>query len=644
MSTHPEVHAVCRPGAGRAPVEVWAPLAERVDVDWAPVPESTNRSRQVQGEGVPDVTYWSSSVRREAMAAVGDGWWRWEPPADLLGAGDVLDYAFVLDGAEPALPDPRSAWQPHGVHGPSRTLDPAVFAWADDDWRGPRDGHGVLGGVVYELHVGTFTPEGTLDAAVERLDHLVDLGVDVVELMPLAAFPGRWGWGYDGVDLYAVHDGYGGPHALHRFVDACHARGLGVALDVVHNHLGASGNYLARFGPYFTQGHHTPWGAAVNLDDEGAEHVRGFLVDSVLRWFRDFHVDALRLDAVHELKDSSPRHYLAELSDAVATLSAELGRPLDLVAESDLNDTAMVTPTSEGGRGMTAQWDDDLHHALHVALTGEAHGYYADFAGGGAREEAGPLAVLAKVLTRGFLHDGTMSSFRGRDWGVEVDVERLDARRLLGYLQTHDQVGNRMTGDRVSGSLAPGVQAAGAALYLLAPTTPMVFMGEEWGASTPWQFFTSFEDEVLADAVRRGRRAEFGAHGWSEDAVPDPQDPATRDASVLDWDEAASGDHARLLDWYRTCTALRRVVLGDGPTRLADVTVHHDDAARWLVLEHRPAGRQAYAVAVNLADAPQAVPVAGTGPLLLAWDVDTTAVAGDTVTLPPESVAVLALR
>ncbi len=327
-----EVHAVSRPGAGHAPIEVWAPLAESVDLEWTLVP----------GTATPT---------RETMTSVDDGWWRWEPAADLDLAGGTLDYAFVLDGAEPALPDPRSAWQPHGVHGPSRAVDPSRFAWTDEGWRGPRDGHGVLGSVVYELHVGTFTEEGTLDAALGHLDHLLDLGVDVVELMPLAAFPGRWGWGYDGVDLYAVHDGYGGPQALHRFVDACHERGLGVALDVVHNHLGASGNYLSRFGPYFTQGHHTPWGAAVNLDDAGAEQVRGFLVDSVLRWFRDFHVDALRLDAVHELKDSSARHYLAELSDAVADLSAELGRPLDLVAESDLNDTMMVAPTAQGRAG-----------------------------------------------------------------------------------------------------------------------------------------------------------------------------------------------------------------------------------------------------------------------------------------------------
>ena len=316
------------------------------------------------------------------MTAVGDGWWRWDGPGtaseQLVGetAAEalVVDYAFVLDGAEPAVPDPRSAWQPYGVHGPSRTFDPAQLTWTDHDWRGPRDGRGVLGGVLYELHVGTFTAEGTFDAAVERLDHLVALGVDVVNVMPVAAFDGQWGWGYDGVGLYAVHDPYGGPVAFARFVDACHARGLGVALDVVHNHLGASGNYLARFGPFFTTAHSTPWGPAVNLDQDDAEHVRGFLVDNAVRWLRDFHLDALRLDAVHELRDTSARHFLAECSDAVAALSAQVGRPLDLIAESDLNDVDVVAPTSQGGWGMTAQWDDDIHHALHVALTGEDHG------------------------------------------------------------------------------------------------------------------------------------------------------------------------------------------------------------------------------------------------------------------------------
>jgi len=449
-------------------IRVWAPNAKRVDVDIEPlggVVTTTPMARQPGG-------WWSVSTDRPAP----------------------LDYAFRLDGGQP-LPDPRSPWQPRGVHGPSRTFDAATHVWSDTGWPGPRGGAGAVGGVFYELHVGTFTSGGTLDAATSRLDHLVALGVDVVELMPVAAFPGRWGWGYDGVALYAVHDPYGGPAALQRFVDACHQRGIGVCLDVVYNHLGPSGNYLSQFGPYFTDRHVTPWGPAVNLDGPGSDEVRRFVLDNALRWFRDFHLDALRLDAVHELRDEGAPHLLAELADEVASKSRELGRPLTLVAESDLNDPVVVTPTERGGWGMSAQWDDDIHHALHSALTGEGQGYYADFAAPG---------VLARTLRDVFFHDGRWSSFRGRVWGARVDRSAHRASQFLGYLQTHDQVGNRARGDRISATITPGQQAIGAALYLTSGFTPMVFMGEEWAAGTPWQFFTSFEEPELADAVRNG--------------------------------------------------------------------------------------------------------------------------------------------
>ncbi len=608
-------------------VWLWAPVPERVELEWAPV-----SAAGVVADG---------ARRRDPMEAAGDGWWRWRG----TGGAPGIDYAFVLDGSDPPLPDPRSAWQPHGVHGPSRTVDTGAFGWTDEGWRGPRGGAGVLGAVVYELHVGTFTPEGTFDAAARHLDHLVALGVDVVEVMPVAAFPTDRGWGYDGVGLYAVQDSYGGPEGFARLVDACHARGLGVALDVVHNHLGASGNYLARFAPYFTEAHETPWGPAVNLDHPGSEVVRPFLVENALRWFRDYHVDALRLDAVHQLKDDSPRHVLAELSDAVAALAGSLGRPCDLVAESDLNDTTMVTPTAEGGRGMTAQWDDDVHHALHVALTGEAQGYYADFGGHcPAMPDGGPLAVLAKVLTHGFLHDGAWSSFREAEWGRPVDGAALDARRLLGYLQTHDQVGNRATGERISALVAdPGLQAAGAALHLLGPTTPMLFMGEEWAASTPWQFFTSFSEDWLEAAVRDGRRAEFGTHGWAAEDLPDPQDRATRDRSVLDWSEPGRDGHARMLRWYSACTALRRRVQPPGPTRLADSAASYDEDDRWFVLERRPADGTALAVVANLADGQRTVPVHGPREVLLEWEAGTV-LQGEAVRLPAHSVAVVALH
>ena len=565
------------------PIRVWAPSARSVDVLASPVTETAS---------VPE---------RHHMESTGDGWWSWAPATD-----GPLDYSFSLDGGDPR-PDPRSAWQPHGVHGPSRTFDPGAHAWTDGDWRGTRDGRGVLGGVVYELHLGTFTPEGTLDAAIGHLGHLVELGVDVVEVMPVAAFGGTHGWGYDGVAPYAVQHAYGGPAAFQRFVDACHTRGLAVCLDVVYNHLGPTGNYLAEFGPYFTDTHTTPWGPAVNLDAEGSQEVRRWVVDNALRWFRDFHVDALRLDAVHELRDGSQAHILAQLSDETASLATQLGRPLDLIAESDLNDPVMVTPTAEGGRGMTAQWDDDIHHALHVTLTGETQGYYADFAGGNeAWPEGGAVSVLAKTLTDAFLHDGRFSTFRKATWGVKVDKEARSGHQFLAYLQTHDQVGNRATGDRISEQISPGQQAIGAALYLLSPYTAMVFMGEEWRASTPFAFFTSFEEEWLADAVRSGRRGEFAAHGWDEADVPDPQDPATRDESVLDWREPTAPGHIEMLHFYRELIRVRRTQPDVASGDLRATSVAFDEAQRWIILS-----RGSVHVVCNLASRSQVVPFDG---------------------------------
>ena len=449
------------------------------------------------------------------------------------------------------------------MHGPTRTFDDGAFAWTDDDWRGARDGEGALGGVCYELHVGTFTPAGTFAGATAGLDHLVELGVDVVEVMPIAAFGGPHGWGYDGVQPYAVHQPYGGPAAFQEFVDACHSRGLAVCLDVVYNHVGPVGNYLQAFGPYFTDRHSTPWGPALNLDGPGSDEVRRWVIDNALRWFRDFHVDALRLDAVHALHDDSPRHILAELSDETAALSARLGRPLELIAESDLNDPVMVTPTAEGGRGMTAQWDDDVHHALHVALTRERQGYYADFAGGTeAWPEATPLRILAKTLTEVFLHDGRTSTFRGRPGGLRSTGT---PRPAIGSSRTCRITTRSATAPWATGStttISPGQQAIGAALYLLSPYTPMVFMGEEWRASTPFQFFTSFDDQWLADAVRKGRREEFAAHGWTAEDIPDPQDPATRSASVLDWTETKTLGHTEMLEFYRELIKTRRARAG----------------------------------------------------------------------------------
>ncbi|HEY0472254.1 MAG TPA: malto-oligosyltrehalose trehalohydrolase [Kribbella sp.] len=517
------------------------------------------------------------------MTKAGDGWWSVETEG-----GHGTDYAFSVDGSDP-IPDPRSPWQPDGVHGFSRVFDTSRFEWSDADWIG-RDARGA---VFYELHLGTFTPDSTLDAAVDHLDYLVALGVEMVSLLPVAAFPGQHGWGYDGVDLYAVHEPYGGPEALQRFVDRCHAVGLAVCLDVVYNHLGPSGNYLAEFGPYFTRRHTTPWGPAVNLDDEGSSEVRRFICDNALRWFREFHLDALRLDAVHALVDDSPEHLLAQLSEETAALSNELGRPLGLVAESDLNDPRMVEPVAEGGLGMTAQWSDDFHHALHTLLTGERAGYYADF------DQPG---VFAKTLTQVFLHDGSYSSFRGRDWGRPVDPKRHRGWEFLAYTSNHDQVGNRALGDRPA--LTPGQLAIGAALVITSPYTPMLFMGEEWGASTPWRFFTDHSEPELAEAVRAGRRREFASYGWDAEEIPDPQDPETWRSSMLDWTEVDASPHRELLAWYRDLLALRARSDDLRNDRLDSVEIAYDANGSWLVVT-----RGALRVVANLESTELVVPL-----------------------------------
>lgn len=562
----------------------WDATGWRPEV-WAP--DATSVGLRLDGGDVP-------------MTPTRGGWW-----AGPTHLSHGTDYAFTVDGSDP-LPDPRSAWQPHGVHAASRVFDPRRHEWSDRDWPG-RD---VRGAIVYELHVGTFTPTGTLDSAIERLAHLVDLGVQVVELMPLAAFPGVHGWGYDGVALYAVHEPYGGPAALQRFVDAAHGHGLAVCLDVVYNHLGPSGNYLQRFGPYFTDTHHTPWGWAVNLDAPGAAGTREFLVDNATRWLRDFHIDALRLDAVHALVDDSHPHLLAELSDAVAVLSGELGRPLSLVAESDLNDPATVTPTPRG-LGMTAQWADDVHHALHAWVTGETHGYHVDF---------GSAATVAQAMTRVFVHDGGWSTFRGRPWGAPVPPG-TDGHRFVVFGSDHDQVGNRALGDRPSQRLDGGRLAVTAAAVLTSPFTPMLFMGEEWGASTPFQYFTDHAEPELVEGIRRGRTEEFAGHGWAElydgaPDVPDPQSPATVEASRLDWDEPTEPEHARLLAWYRTLVALRgsEPALASGDLDATAAVADPDD--RWLVL-HRGDLR----VVLHVGDAAATIPLGGTvAHVLAAWD------------------------
>ncbi|WP_436889418.1 malto-oligosyltrehalose trehalohydrolase [Nocardiopsis dassonvillei] len=493
-----------------------------------------------------------------------DGWWR----AQVDEAGPGTDYAYLLDEDPLPLPDPRSLHQPDGVHAPSRVYDHGAFAW-ETEWTG----RPLAGAVVYEMHVGTFTPEGTLKSAIDRLDHLVDLGVTHVEVMPVNAFDGTHGWGYDGVLWYAVHEPYGGPDALKEFVDACHGRGLAVLLDVVHNHLGPSGAYLPRFGPYFSG--ENAWGPSLNLDGPDSDPVRRHIVDNALGWLRHYRLDGLRLDAVHALRDDRAVPILEELSAEVEALATGLGRPLSLIAESDRNDPRTVLPREAGGVGMTAQWSDDLHHALHVALTGETHGYYADFAG---------PEVLPAVLTRVFRHAGTHSSFRGRTHGRPVDTARVPGHRFLGYLSTHDQIGNRARGDRMGEHVSPGLLVCGAALLLCSPYTPMIFMGEEWAATTPWPFFASFTDPDLVEGVRSGRRREFAALGWDASEIPDPMDPATRDGAVLDWSQPGREPHAPVLAAYRALIALRRAEPELADPRLDRFAVTASEDGRCLVL------------------------------------------------------------
>jgi maltooligosyltrehalose trehalohydrolase len=537
---------------------------------------------------------------------------------------DGTRYGFAIDGGDPR-PDPRGLALPDGPHGLSASFDPHGFAWSDEQWAGRE----LSGAVLYELHVGTFTPGGTLDDAVARLPHLVELGVDVVELLPLASFPGQHNWGYDGVAPYSVHQVYGGPAALQRFVDAAHGHGLAVCLDVVYNHLGPDGNFLGEIGPYFTDKHATPWGQGLNLDGPDSDEVRRWVLDNVQLWLRDFHVDGLRLDAVHELHDESALHVLEEMSREVDALAADVGRTKWLVAESDRNDVRTVTPRGVGlevaGQGLHGQWADDIHHALHVALTGETQGYYSDFV---------VPEALRKVLGTPFFHDGTYSSFRGRRHGRPVDPATVPGWRFVASLQTHDQVGNRAQGDRLSGAqldLDPGVLACGAAMLLTSPYTPMLFMGEEWGARTPWQFFTDHTDVGIANATRDGRRAEFGSHGWDESDVPDPQDPKTFLRSRLDWSEPGQEPHARLLGWYRDLIALRRAEPDLRDPRLDGVQVSWSD-------RHLQVGRGSHQVLVNLAGEPWTCSVSGT--VVLSWAPD-VALRDGLVEVPARSAVVV---
>ena len=501
------------------------------------------------------------------------------------------DYAFRIDGGA-ERPDPASRSQPHGVHGASRVVDPEAFAWTDAAWKGIE----MADFIIYELHVGTFTPEGTFDAIIPRLASLRELGITAIELMPVAQFPGEHNWGYDGVQLFAPQNSYGGPDALKRLINAAHEMGIAVVLDVVYNHVGPEGNYLAEYGPYFTNAYHTPWGPAVNYDGAHSDEVRRFIIENACYWVREFHMDALRLDAVHGIYDFRAVHLTEALTERVKSTASAIGRHVQVIAESDLNDPRLLRPVELGGYAIDAQWSDDFHHAVHVALTGERVGYYQGYA------EHGDIAAIADALSRRFVFQGQYASHRRRQHGAPATD--ISADHFVVFVQDHDQVGNRANGERLGALVAPSALRLAAALLLLAPYVPMLFMGEEYDEPSPFLYFVSHSDRELIAAVRKGRHEEFESFGWAGQG-PDPQSPDTFERSRLHFELGSTGEHATLRALYRALLAIRKEepVLRPGAAR---ITVRSDTQARWIAMRlDAPPARSLLALFNLAADARQ---------------------------------------
>ena len=567
----------------------------------------------------PEVDKVSVSVDgtlHEMQGPDAQGWWHAE-----VNAVTGMEYGYKIGDEDKLYPDPRSPRQVHGVHGLSQVYEHEAFRWTDEGFQAPD----LATGIVYELHIGTFTSEGTFDAAIEKLGYLRDLGITHIELMPVASFPGNHGWGYDGVALYAVYEPYGGPDALKHFIDAAHRAGMAVLLDVVYNHFGPVGNYTGKFGPYLITTHKTPWGGAVNLEGPWSHVVRRFFCDNALMWMRDYHFDGLRLDAIHAFIDRSAIHFLEQLSMEVERLSSDLDRKLVLIAESDLNDPRTVTPRQNDGLGMDAQWSDDFHHALFTVLTPMSElGYYGDF---------GTMANLAKVLRDVFVYDGVYSGYRNRIHGKPAGD--LPRNRFLGFIQNHDQVGNRAIGDRLAQVVGLNRARIAASLVLTAPFVPMLFQGEEWAASSPFQYFADHDDPEMARAVSTGRKSEFAAFGWDPSQVPDPEKLETFERCKLRWDERQQGDHAAMLEWHRKLIALRRQTADLNDASAGQTKVSFSEEQKWLRVD-----RGSITVLCNLGPAEQRFTV-GKGARLLLSSPPETALQADDALVAADGVAIL---
>lgn len=538
----------------------------------------------------------------------------WEAEAD---APEGTAYQFRVDGGD-ARPDPASLRQPGGVHAPSALFDPLGFPWTDQRWQGLRWPASLL----YELHIGTFTEGGTFDSAIERLDDLADLGVDCVEVMPIASFPGRRNWGYDGVYPFAAQESYGGPEAFQRFVDACHARSIGVCLDVVYNHFGPEGNYLWGYGPYFTSRYQTPWGDAVNFDGPHSDGVRDYFLQNALMWLRDFHVDALRLDATHAIFDTSARPFLRELAAHAAALSRADGRERILIAESEANDPTLCAPPSAGGYGLHAQWCDDFHHGVHTLLTGESDGYYNDY---------GSVEHLAKSFRMGYRFTGGHSKTRGRAHGRPHRFTSGGA--FVACVQNHDQIGNRKLGERRTEIAGHAAAKLATACLFSSPLVPMLFMGEEHGESNPFLYFVDHGDKALLEGVRAGRKEEFAAFAWKGEP-PDPASEETFRRCIVDWSRAAGGAHKAMREQTKWLAAWRRREEQRRALRLDEVQTVVDESRR-LLLVHRGTEPGDPSAVFNFSDEQQCI--ASLGLEGFALEFDSTAFP-EAASAPPERV------